>query len=276
MKMKKVFLLLALFLFLGILALPFVQVPEESQFLRETKITYMCYFAVKKIAIALLEYAEKEGNGLFLPPSLDTLVKHKYIEDQNIFLCGKQKIPYHYFPHLRLDMPGNIPLLIEQNTPHTNSKGEKGGFCLLLNFSILYPLRPGDDIFLIEDTTSALKIVGEQNPQTLQKLLSNPFQSERIKSMCLWRWRQLDAGVSRLGTDSLQSRSLEVSLQTAYTLWPWNPNQAFPILFAALEHNNYFIRKRSWKTIFPNSPRLDFISPTRAPLIAQTLTNKKD
>lgn len=268
MKKQKKLYFAAVLLILVLAILSQIYMPEESALVKNSRLNYICYFSMKKIGIALLQYSDKEGKGIFLPNDLSILVKNQYLPSDSCFCCGTQpETPYYYFPDLRRDMPHNIPILIERNAPHPTSEGKKGGFCLFLDFSVRYPLREGEDIFVIEDTKKALKIGQSDSKEFLLKTLAEPFQSDRVKSMCLWKLRQMEV-FSTIIPEFLYAKSYAISQEAAYNVLAWDREKASYLLASFLYDSNYFIRKAIWKKLFPSSQEIDFISPVACEAIA--------
>ena len=236
----------------------FVFLGNESEKAKQQRLNQNCWYALKRISIALLEYAQQDGHGLYLPETLNELVKKGYLKQKEILFCKTQNhVPYRYIPNLRLDMPGNIPIIIEQNMPHliylSKNKTQKRAFGLFLDFTV-YSLHEGQDLFILKETEQALDILKKNDEHILKQVLEDPYQSFRIKSMALWRLGQQAKPVYlQLVKEHLYHSSFWVSRQAAFTLWQWNKQQALPFIYKSLLHHystkNYLIRKYSWSEL---------------------------
>ena len=204
--------MLVTFLFLG----------NESEQIKQQRLNQNCWYALKRISIALLEYAQRDGHGLYLPKSLLELVEKGYLKQKEILFCKTQNhVPYRYIPNLRLDMPGNIPIIIEQNMPHliqSRNKIQKMAFGLFLDF-VVYSLHEGQALFILKETDQALDVLQKNNEYILKQVLEDPYQSFRVKSMALWQLGQRASPTYlRLVQQHLHHSSFWVSRQAAFTL----------------------------------------------------------
>ncbi|NUM35446.1 MAG: hypothetical protein HUU50_12940 [Candidatus Brocadiae bacterium] len=278
MKINKKLIILAIFV-LSLAVLSQVSVPEESSQIKNSRLTYSCYFSMKKIGVALLQYADQEGDGLYFPNDLSVLVKKQYLSCESCLFCGCQpEVSYHYFPGLRKDMPHNMAILMEKNAPHSSSrqKGEKTGFCLFLDFSGPYRILEGDDRFLIQDMQKALLVAKENDKEVLLKILDDSLQNERSKSMSLWKIRQLGIPVFSTNIpEYLYAQSPFLSKEAAYAVFPWNEKMASDVLYFSLYDSNYFIRKSAWEKLFSGTSNIGFISPGISKFTANKFLKKK-
>ncbi len=260
----KIFIVFFILLAVVIPASFFAKESEEVQLERQK---HLCWFALKRIGVALLQYAEKEGQGAF-PPDLETLIQKKYLDDAAILHCkAMPDAGYTYIPGLRLDMPGNIPLIVETNAPHwvmlSASSKERRGFVLFSDFSVFLAIPRRQEKRVIQEAKEAVALTQSNDTSKLVQILQMSSTNERVKAMALWKLRALNhTGDWNVIVGCLSSRSGEVSRQAALLLWQKDRQQSLPTIQRAMLQDNYFIRKNTWATIFPEYIHdIRFISP---------------
>ena len=254
---------------------------KESQQRKQERLNTMCYLGFKSISKAIIEYSEKEGNKLYLPPTLDTLVHNNYLKSQDVFHCGCQfKKKYYYIKNLRLDMPGNIPIFLEKDASHSliynGKKIDNLGFVAYLDFSIKYMYKSDID-FLIQNTQEALKISQTNDIKLLfQKLTSNNY-NKQMQTLILWKLGQLNLKLVdkfRL-KNYLQSDDFWVTLEAAITLFKNGDQSGLGSLLISLSHENYFTRKKIFSNLLGNKNKnVDFISQNDSKKIAKKVAKK--
>ena len=158
---------------------------EESEDVKQHTEQYICLISIQKIGHALYQYAIEHNNKL--PEKLEDLIEEKYLLDKNILQCHGHS--YHYTKGLSLDMPFNIPILLETECPHIYhrmGKPHRCGFALLLDFS--YKLFPKEDMgYWLQETENAMKLVQQNDTNKLLSYLKIPIVHEFTKSMALWK-----------------------------------------------------------------------------------------
>ncbi len=261
--MKKIGIIIGSFLFMLLLALYFLGKVQESEDAALERKKWVCYLAFKKIAVALCQYAQNEGQGIYYPQTLQELVDKKYISE-DILSCTSN-LKYQYVPNLRMDMPGNLVLLIETDTPHITKtlKGkENRGFIMFSDLSIYLMVRPGEKEKWLAETHEAINLTQSNDSFALSTILRNTNSTSQTKALALWKLRQFESlWDAAFISNFLVSRSLEVSRQAALLLWKKEPEKSREILTKILAtDDSYWVRRDTWKAIFPQDTSLDYIS----------------
>lgn len=238
---------------------------EENEDVKINKDQYICWIGIQKIGQALYQYAIEHNNKF--PEKLEDLIEQKYLLDKNILQCHGHS--YHYTKGLSLDMPFNIPILIETECPHIYKRFGKPyrcGFALLLDFS--YKLFPKEDIsFWLQETEEAMKLINQNDQNKLLSYLKIPIVHECTKSMSLWKLRQLHAPITTEIKECLQNRAFAVRHQAALCIAFYDKKIALPVLQESMLSMNYCIRKSVSPYFFKDNDIRKF-SPTLAAKIA--------
>ena len=188
MKKKSIFISICIGIILILLATT-ISI-EDSEIIRSQQEHQVCWLGVRQIGRALCQYAMEHDNAF--PPDLQTLIQEKYLNSPDILQCNNKQ--YHYIPGLRLDMPCNLPILIERHGEHIyniQQKPQRGGFVLKLDF-VAYSILQKDMNYILQNMDKALQILPETNKEKILQTIESWNTHEYVLSLSLWKLRQLN------------------------------------------------------------------------------------
>jgi hypothetical protein len=241
---------------------------QESAAVGEAKQAEFCRHLAEKVAFALFQHADHEGQ---FPDTLESLKKNGLAAQY----CGcprGDRQPYTYVSGLRRDMPENLPLLIELHAPHifyaSDGRIIPYGLVLYLDGTIIPTAR---ELLpeIMEQTRRALAIMRKSEPGQALDIIASPSRhSYLMQAAALWRLRQekdmfflptVREYVAMLGKNRALGMPYQGDIQcagrqAAYLLWRGDREAALPELVNDMKSYQYFIRKRAWHTVFPEIP----------------------
>ena len=195
--MKSLWVVIAIMVTLTISLIAFAAWQGESETARQNRFSTICYFAMKRIGLALLQYSEHEGNDRYLPPNLEILVQKGYLPHDQVLECGETPGKrYFYFGNLTKDMPGSFPVVIETQAPHcfVSHQGKKYyGRVLLLNFQTSF-IEKEHVPLLLAQARKALALAGSNDQSLLRATLKKKQASRLLKDVVRWRLKILGVG----------------------------------------------------------------------------------